>query len=163
MNCASCGTALPDAAAFCSKCGKPQPAAGTSRAAPPAAKAPPPAVSAAEAGEHGEGIRWLIEQQSAFNAWRKKLKFVAIPAGLLAFGVTLAALVKTGPFAFAIAAVVGILVATVVETEILPRVTFPTIPCPYCGGQVSIAERPRAFRRWERTHACPHCKHPFPH
>lgn len=172
--CSTCGTALPLGAAFCPKCGKPQGAPATTTAAKaPAASAgktptsPPPAAGvppgAPAAQDRGEWLRWILEQQAAFNAWRKRLKFIGIPAGIVAFVIVFAVLARTGPFAFGIAAVVGILTDMVVETEILPRFTFPTIPCPYCGGQVSIAERPQAFRRWERTRSCPHCKHELPH
>ena len=164
MNCASSGNPVPEAAAFCPKCGKPQPAAGPSKTATPSAKAPPAADGSSAPIRDAEGFRWLVENQAAFNAWRKKLKFVGIPCGIAAFLIVFLMLAKSMPtWGFAVAVVVGVAVDTVVEAFILPNYTFPTIACPYCGQQVKIAELPKAFGRWQRTRACPYCKREFPH
>jgi len=159
MNCAACGAPLPQSAVFCPKCGKPQ-NAGPSMSAP--TPVPPSMAQAPSAPVRDvEGVRWVVEHQAAFDAWKKKVKFWSIPIAIIA-ALLVAVTTRRSAYAGAYAIVVFFVVWTILEAFVLPAYTFPTIPCPYCGQQVGIAERAGGFR-WQATRACPYCKHELPH
>jgi hypothetical protein len=171
MLCTQCVTEVPDGSSSCPRCGR-QFVAPAGVAAPAVTAAT--ALATPDTGPKDERARlaaFVQKWQQMFQQWRQRSKWIAWPvavlAGVLSFFLLSLVVSHEGKYAGSLSMILSFFIALAVdlilEMGLLPQLTMPSLPCPYCARLLPLITNEGLFKPWKRPATCPHCRRDLPH